>query len=130
MAERVEGGGQATDFIRDLIDALGEIADSGARASRDFAGVRGDALGLMRVVGDVIDADRDFLDGGGGGAERFGLPLRLVGEGAGHAVEVVDAAVELGCVVANLEEHGAQGSDEAVERVGGLADLVAAVTGS
>ena len=85
----------------------------------------GEALGLTGVVGDVIDADRDLLDGRGGGAERLGLMLRLGREGAGHAREVVDAAVELGRVIPDLEEHGAQGRDEAVEGLGGLADLVA-----
>ena len=83
----------------------------------DSSGLSGPAC----VVGDVVDADGDFLDRRGGRRQRLGLPFRFGGDRARYRVQRVDAGVQRRRVLAHLGEHGAQ-AEQAPEQAGDCRD--------
>ena len=78
LAEAVEHGRERFDLLRRFAGFIGDAAHGGDRGEREGVGVFGELVGVLRAVGDVRDADGDFLDRGGILGGQFGQTLRVV----------------------------------------------------
>jgi len=77
------------DRAGNLVNFRAGIRDDFLTAAGDFARFPGQATGLASPVGDMVDADREFLDGCCHVGRRCGLLLRGSGDVTGGRVHFV-----------------------------------------